>query len=204
MKKLITFILTAIFLTTVFLMPTGCLNGGESVIESQSQSQSQVESQSKEDQDIGKPADERYTFNDGVHIMTAPEVNGEYIVKNGATDYVMVIPANADDRVELAADEFRVLFKRATNIEIPSVRDNSDDPILKDNNARRISIGETVLVPTDADERKAFGYDPSILGTDGVRIITKNNTVYLLGGSFYGVLYAVYDFMQICFNYEFY
>ena len=148
---------------------------------------------------------ERYNYDQGVHVYTAPEVDSEYIVKNGTTNYVLVIPANADNRVELAVDEFKVLFKRATNIEIASIRDNSNDPILTDDNARRISIGETTLVTNMSQEEKAeFGYDPSILGFDGARIITRNKTVYLLGGSIYGVLYAVYDFMQICFNYEFY
>ena len=91
-----------------------------------------------------------------------------------------------------------MLFKRATNIEIASVRDDSGDPILTDDNAKRISIGETSLITSmTQEEQLAFGYDKSILGSDGVRIITKNNTVYILGGSFYGVLYSVYDFMTI-------
>ena len=148
---------------------------------------------------------ERYTYNGGVHIYTAPENNGKYIVENGASDYVIIVPYGADSRTELAVDEFKMLFKRATNIELPTVLDNSEDPVLKNDNAKRISIGETRLITEMSEsERKAFGYDPSILGFDGVRIITKNNTVYLLGGSMYGTLYAVYDFMQICFNYEFY
>ncbi len=147
---------------------------------------------------------ERYTFNGGIHDFSAPET-GKYLVENGATEYVLVVPSSADSKIELAADEFKMLFKRATNIEIRTVRDNSDDPVLTDDNAKRISVGETTLITKMTEsERKAFGYDPSILGFDGVRIITKNNTVYLLGGSMYGPLYAVYDFMQICFHYEFY
>ena len=148
---------------------------------------------------------ERYTYNGGVHIYTAPENDGKYIVENGASDYVIIVPYGADSRTELAVDEFKMLFKRATNIELPTVLDNSEDPVLKNDNAKRISVGETRLITEMSEsERKAFGYNPSILGFDGVRIITKNNTVYLLGGSMYGTLYAVYDFMQICFNYEFY
>ena len=150
-------------------------------------------------------AQKRYTYTGGVHDLTAPEIDGKYIVKDGATDYVLVIPAAADSRVELAADEFRVLFKRATNIDIPSVRDDSGDVVLTDDNAKRISVGETTLITSRSEKEKAeLGYDRGMLGLDGVRIITENNTVYLLGGTFYGVLYSVYDFMQICFNYEFY
>ena len=184
MKKTIAFILTTIFLISLCNTLAGC---------------------KKEKEKEETAALQRYTFNKGVHDFTAPETDNEYIVENGATDYVLVIPAAASERVELAVDEFKVLFKRATNIEIPSVRDNSGDPVLTNDDAKRISVGETSLITKMSEaERKAFGYDASVLGSDGVRIITRNKTVYLLGGTFYGVLYSVYDFMQICFNYEFY
>lgn len=181
MKKILSIVLACVLSTSLFITLFGC---------------------EKEEKDTSIA---RYSYDKGVHDMTAPEIDGKYIVQNGTTDYVIVMPAEASSKLELAVDEFRVLFKRATNIEIATVRDNSGDSVLTDENAKRISIGETTLVTdmTDA-ERKAFGYDPSILGFDGVRIITKNNTVYLLGGSTYGPLNAVYDFMQICFNYEFY
>lgn len=183
MKKILNVLLSFIFVLSSFTALASC-----------------GEDEGKRENEI-----ERYAFEDGVHDYTAPEMENEYLVKNGTTDYVLVVPADASDRVELAVDEFKVLFKRATNLEIPSVLDNSGDPVLQDKNAKRISIGETALVKEMSEaERKTFGYDPSILGTDGVRIITKDNTAYLLGGSMYGVLYAVYDFMQICFNYEFY
>ena len=183
MKKILNVLLSFIFVLSSFTALASC-----------------GEDEGKRENEI-----ERYAFEDGVHDYTAPEMENEYLVKNGTTDYVLVVPADASDRVELAVDEFKVLFKRATNLEIPSVLDNSGDPVLQDKNAKRISIGETALVKEMSEaERKAFGYDSSILGTDGVRIITKDNTAYLLGGSMYGVLYAVYDFMQICFHYEFY
>lgn len=185
MKRILSIILTTIFLTALCLSGTAC-------------------DLSKLTAGLGN-ALERYTYDKGVHVYTAPEVETEYIVKNGTTEYVVIVPADADKRVELAVDEFKTLFKRATNIEIATVRDNSGDPILTNENAKRISIGETTLVTQmDEAELEEFGYDQSILGFDGVRIITKNKTVYLLGGTTYGVLNAVYDFMQICFNYEFY
>ena len=184
MKKIINLLLSLMLFITPVLTFAGCETVEETVNENEVK---------------------RYVYEDGVHDYTAPESSSEYLVKNGATDYVLVVPADASSRVELAADEFKVLFKRATNIEIPSVLDNSGDPILENENAKRISIGETSLVKNMSDEEKAaLGYDTSVLNTDGVRIVTKGNTTYLLGGTMYGVLYAVYDFMQICFNYEFY
>ena len=187
MKKIISLILTAMLFTSFCGSLVACSPTNKEP------EKPKVESQ------------QRYTYDGGVHDFTAPEVNDKYIVQDGVTDYVLVVPANASERVELAIDEFKVLFKRATNIEIPSVLDNSGDPILTDENAKRISIGETSLVTSMSDaEKQELGYNPSVLGSDGVRIVTRKNTVYILGGSFYGVLYSVYDFMQICFNYEFY
>lgn len=183
MKKIIILILTTVFLFSLCIAPISC-------------DKKQVESEEGQ---------QRYTWDKGVHDFTAPERQNDYIVKDGATDYVLVVPAKANDKIELAVDEFKVLFKRATNIEIPTIRDNSGDPILTNDNAKRISIGETSLITKmSKEEQQAFGYDQKVLGTDGVRIITDKNTVYILGGDFYGVVYSVYDFMQICFNYEFY
>ena len=205
MKKLISVLFAALLLCSVF-MQASCEKFGDSsseiISESGNGSSDSVGGGSEDKEDLPSG---RYTFDKGVHVMTAPEIQGKYIVEKGATDYVLVVPANANSKIELAVDEFKVLFKRATNIEIASVRDDSGDPVLTDDNAKRISIGETSLITSmSQEEQLAFGYDKSILGSDGVRIITKNNTVYILGGSFYGVLYSVYDFMAICFNYEFY
>ncbi len=175
MKKILSIILAGVFLTALSFTLFSC--------------------KKEEDEAL-----QRYTYDKGVHDYTAPEIDGKYIVQNGTTDYVVVMPSQASSKVELAVEEFKTLFKRATNIEISTVLDNSSDPVLTDENAKRISIGETSLISALSEKE----YNQSALGFDGVRIITKNNTVYLLGGSLYGPLFAVYDFMQICFNYEFY
>ena len=203
MKRIISLIFTAILLFSLCFTQVACQQpGGNSGSSSINQSSGGTNNPGDETEDLPSG---RYTYEDGIHVMTAPEVNNKFIVENGATEYVLVSPANANSKIELAVDEFKVLFKRATNIEIPSILDNTGDPRLSDPKAKIISIGETSLITSmSKDEKLAFGYDKSILGSNGVRIITKENGIYILGGDFYGVLYAVYDFMQICFNYEFY
>lgn len=152
-------------------------------------------------------AQKRYTYA-GTHVMTAPEIENEWLIQNGTTDYVLITPANAssDSNLSTAIDEFRLFFEKATGIEIKTVRDDSNDAVLTNARAKRISIGLTTLVTklTEDERKNVLGYDPDELGRDGVRIVKNANTVYLLGGESTGVLYAVYDFMQICFNYEFY
>ena len=133
------------------------------------------------------------TYYQGVHDFTYTQT-GKALIRNGQTKYKLVIPENAFGQISTARDEFVHFFKQATEIDIPVILDrnlsfNKDDTY--------ISLGNTKLYETS-------GLDENLnsLTDDGVRIITKNNTIFLLGGSDYGVLHAVYDFMHIYFRYE--
>lgn len=134
----------------------------------------------------------------GTHIFTAPDVEtDDYIVENGKFDYTLVLPADASGRLNDAKQEFILLFKRATGIEITSViRDNG---LTFNETDKYISFGDTELVKSAGIE-----YDKQALENDGARIITKGKTIFLLGGTDTGVIAAVYDFMTICFDYEYY
>ena len=133
----------------------------------------------------------------GNHVYTAPETT-EYLLQDGTTEYSLVIPSGSfSNTIMLAVEEFNNLFKKATGITLPLVYDNQVAQYAE--TAKFISLGDTTLV-----EQANVSYDKTQLKTDGCRIITKGKTVFLLGASDYGVLNAVYDFMQICFHYEFY
>lgn len=134
---------------------------------------------------------------DGNHILTAPETS-DYIVQNGVSEYKLVIPsAEYSSAIMLSVEEFNNLFKKATGITLSLAYDNTVGEYGE--NSKYISLGNTSLV-----EQAGIEYDKAQLKTDGCRIITKGKTVFILGASDYGVLNGVYDFMQICFNYEFY
>ena len=139
---------------------------------------------------------EKVRYTDGVHDFTAPDVEGEYIVKDGVTDYQLLVPAVANSVVNKALEEFKLLFKRATNIDILTTKDNL---VSYSEDAKYISFGINAY-------QKAAGveYDQIAIKDDGVRIITKGKSIFLLGGVGMGLVYSVYDFMDICFNYEFY
>lgn len=152
----------------------------------------------------------RHTY-DGTHIMTAPEVKeNEWLVKDGKSDYALIVPAtaNQDGHTKNAIAEFTYFFEKATDISLSPVTDDSESAelIVTNDSARRISIGFTSIFNaySDAEKKSILGYDARELGPDGVRIVKVNNTVFILGGTTEGVLYAVYDFMEICFNYKFY
>ena len=124
------------------------------------------------------------------HDFTMTETEN-YLVENGQTDYVLVLPENAGTYEKVARDEFIEFFRQATGIKIKAIQEN-EVGLTHDANAKYISLGNTKLLETAALE-----VDYTELGTQGVRILTKDKSVYLIGGGSQGVLYAVYDFMQL-------
>ena len=129
----------------------------------------------------------------GTHIMTA-EKTDKYIVKDGASDYKVVVPLTQDKYEKTAAQEFSYLFKKATNISLPIIR---DEGLIHDRNNKYISIGNTELLKQAQIEG---GY--KVLHNDGCKIVTVGESIFIVGGAELGIIYGVYDFMNILFNFE--
>ena len=142
----------------------------------------------------GVSVEERVAWK-GVHDYTAIPTQKDFI-KNGSTDYILVVPEQTSDLIVTAKDEFIDLFKLATGITIRVMKDSG---LTHDANAKYISLGETTLL-----QSSGVSVDRKALTKDGVRIRTKDNTVYLVGGTDYGTVNAVYTFMQVTFHYEYY
>ncbi len=134
----------------------------------------------------------------GTHIFTAPEVEDErYIMKDGEFLYTLVVPKNATPREIVARDEFSLLLKRATGLVATAI---TDDKITSYNpTSKYISIGQTKLL-----ELAGVSINTAELKTNGARIITKDDNIFLAGGVADGALNAVYDFFNICFDFEWY
>ncbi len=138
------------------------------------------------------------SYDGGVHNMTATETNIPF-VKNGKTDYVLVLPKAGKNSLETKVfndckSEFPYLLKLATGIDMRVI---NDEGLTHNANNTYISIGETTLFNSSG-----LAYDKSVLYNDGTRIITKDKTVFMLGGKGYGPLYAVYDFMELMFHFD--
>lgn len=138
---------------------------------------------------------EKLSTYQGTHIYTAPDTS-DYLVQNGKSDYVVVIPENASDYVVSAQEEFVHLFEKATDIQL---RKATDTGLTHNASARYISIGETSLLSS-----AEITLDKARLGQDGGRVVTKDKSVYICGGADTGTLFMVYTFMNITFNYETY
>ena len=135
-------------------------------------------------------------WNKGTHNFTAPLLDYD-LVKNGSTEYTLVYPADGlNEQIRTAKDEFVYFFEEATGVTIPVMPDNN---LEHSETNKYISIGNTTLLKTSGIE-----VDTKALTFEGVRIVTEDQTVFLTGGSDYGTIYAVYDFMDILFDYHYY
>ena len=151
-------------------------------------------------------------YTKGIHDFTNTDSDTEWLVKDGKTDYVLYVPAVQSAKIKTAIQEFQLLFFDATGINISLIMDTT--PAVE--NGKYISIGENALFESVYVEDDFEGYDANKhitksefdkanLKEDGVRILTKGKTVYLLGGSLdTGVVNAVYTFMNLHFNYEYF
>ena len=119
----------------------------------------------------------------------------DYLVKNGETEYTVVIPSQSSEFSEYAKTELVNFFSEATGIELNVVQGGSQHTP----SGKIISLGDTYSFRTSG-----LSGDTAYLGRDGARIVTKDKSVYIIGGSERGVLYGVYDFLKIYFGYEVY
>lgn len=127
------------------------------------------------------------------HQFIIEETN-KYIINNGVnTGYKILIPSNASERIKLASEELITFFSEATGVVLTVIEESEN----LSTNDKFISIGETELFVS-----ANITLDKSALGADGVRIITKDNTIFLIGGGDDGALFAVYTLLEDLFNYE--
>lgn len=118
------------------------------------------------------------------------------LADNGQTDYKIVIPENPTEYIQFAADELVLRFEEATGAKLPII---SDSEVTYSESAKLISIGETSVKKESGVE---VPYDEFL--TSGARLVNKGDCVILVGGADNGSLYAVYDFLAILFDYEYY
>ena len=189
MKKIFkTLIISLLVLITV--MTTACVK--------------KEESSSSESAPAPTPPTMENPYYQGTHIYTAPEVadnDQRYIIKNGELLYTVVVPSAPTKREKIAQEEFALLLKRATGI-IPNVITDAE---ITDYNpqGRYISIGQTSILE-EALEKSGRTIDRAALKSNGARLITIDDNIFLAGGVADVAINAVYDFFNICFDYEWY
>ena len=129
----------------------------------------------------------------GVHDFTYKST-GKALVKAGKTSYKIVIPSKTSSDISVARDELIHFFKIATGIELECI---TDENLTHSKNNKYISLGKTKLL-----ESSGIKIDYNALTPDGCRIVTKGDSIFIVGGTDIGTLNATYDFLHIYFKYE--
>ena len=114
------------------------------------------------------------------------ESSGYSVVKNGASDYKIVIPANATDDESMGADELRYFLAESTGVTLPIVKDNKVGE-----NDKILSVGKTAQFVAEN-----ITLDAKTLGTSGHRLVTRGENLYMAGAKGEGSIYAVYSFLE--------
>lgn len=160
----------------------GCKKGGNEVV---------VPEQTEKASNRYNEDSEKWT---ATHRFESTEKDG-YIVKNGVTEYKILVP-ELTTYTTFARDELVRFFGEATGVNLTVVQ---DETVTHTASGKYISLGDT-----NAFKTSGLTVDKAALGRDGARILTKDETVYIVGGTDNGVLYGVYDFLKMNFGFEVY
>lgn len=128
----------------------------------------------------------------GVHDFTALETD-KYLIRDGVSDYVLLVSDDPSPLIRTARDEFNYFYKEATGKTLDCFEEDQIDTSALNH---FISIGETEVF-----KNSGLTIDKKQLGNEGIRIMNKDDNIYIVGGTDSGSLYGVYDFLTITFNY---
>lgn len=132
----------------------------------------------------------------GLHERTVAQTDVD-LVKNGASDYVIVTAENETDAsVKFAVEELRQNFYESTGVELKTKKDSE---VSYNANAKILSVGETALL-----QQAGVTLDKKEVGSDGYIVQTKDSNVFMVGGSGNGTVYAVYGWLKEQLNYGYY
>lgn len=116
------------------------------------------------------------------------------LVNNGATQYSIVIPTNAEYLEEFAASEFKNIFAMSTGITLNVIKDNSE----MSTTGHYFSIGNTTL-------KQKSGVTVSITDKEfAFKVERKDNTVIMTGVDGNGTVFAAYEFLEKQLGYTYY
>ncbi len=110
------------------------------------------------------------------------------IVKDGASDYQILVAEEPTKCEQYAAEEFQNYVEQVSGVTMEIVSEKDVSAFLDD---KVVSIGQTALL-----EECAFKVDYSQLNGDGFIMKTNKNALYINGACDRGTLYGVYDFME--------
>ncbi len=124
-------------------------------------------------------------------------MEGDFLLKDGVSNYKIVIPDDADADEALAGDKLQSLFKEATGFTLPIITDNAISA--PDSDDRYILLGDN-----DFAVEKGMVPAAASVKTTGYTIKTVDKSIYIAGGKSVGTLFGVYNFLGRILNYDYF
>lgn len=125
---------------------------------------------------------------------TSAKPTSHYLVKQAKSNYKIVISENAGSLIVTASQELQSLFYQATGVMLPIVYDSG---LTHSADNEYLSIGKNALT-----ESASLTASQADIKGQGFYIKTIDKTVYMLGATDRGSLYATYEFLSREFNFE--
>lgn len=110
------------------------------------------------------------------------------IVSEKSSAYALVVPENSGEWLDFAAEEFNVLIKDVSGVELILLQDGEDFPKGVKN---FISLGKT-----NAFKQANFSINYDLLKNDGFIVKNYNNNIYIDGNTDRAVLWGVYELIE--------
>lgn len=117
------------------------------------------------------------------------------LVEDGKSYYRIVEPSEPTELETLAVSELKYFFEEATGIVLKTVQ---DDEVNYSARARLIVVGGENEIAKKANVKLGEGIDSE----SGYSVVTKDDSVFILGAGDFGTLYGVYGFLNEVFGYE--
>lgn len=134
------------------------------------------------------------TAGDTIHEVYVGNTSHK-IVKNGTTNYKLLVAPEDRKTHSEAISEFQEIFSLATGIFVPVEEDSG---VGFSDNATFISLGET-----SAYKQSGLTADYQTLGNQGYQLETKGKSIFVMGQK-WGILYGVYDLLNKLVDYDMY
>ena len=118
------------------------------------------------------------------------------LVKDGVTEYVLVMPSSPTAYENYAKEELITNFKEATNVTLQVVVDQT---VSYDTSKKYISLGRTTLLANSG-----IVVDQAELSNDGYIIKREGSMIFICGGDSSGTIHGVYNFLFINFEWQYF
>ena len=119
-------------------------------------------------------------------------VQGEFMVKDGKSDYAILHPQHLTENLKLAVEELQEFVYRSTGVTLAA--------------KTQVSAGEKFisLGKTEQFENTGLKAEYADLGDQGFVIDTEDKNVYVCGARDLGTLYGVYEFLETAVDFDVY